>query len=203
MYKLQRSLIVILLLMTAFIFYGCSKNIQMDKGQDKLNALLGKLKSYQADTKITFFKESQLNVIEMKQAAEIGGRYKLTVSSPAHLQGYVTSFDGKQVYQYNPHIKANVPCNASEARNQILLSSFIHNYLNTKNAKRENGTLEGREVISLETEIPGDYKYFASEKVWFDKQKLVPIKMEIYDREQNIVIQVEFGSFKYNMEINF
>jgi outer membrane lipoprotein-sorting protein len=57
--------------------------------------------------------------------------------------------------------------------------------------------------MTFEVPIPGDYKYMASEKVWFDEDELNPIKMEIYDLEGKVMIQLDFSHFKYNTEMKF
>jgi outer membrane lipoprotein-sorting protein len=189
--------------MIAFSFHGCNKAEQSGKAQDRLHTMLKTLKGYETDATITFLKDTQINIIKMKQAVEIGGKYKLILESPDYLKGYTTTFDGENIFQYNPHTKENVACKQSEARNQILLSSFIHNYVNTQELKQGNDTLDGKEVIVCEVNIPGDYKYMAKEKVWFDKRELWPIKMEIYDIQGNLAIQVEFSHFKPNTQIKF
>ena len=38
----------------------------------------------------------------------------------------------------------------------------------------------------------------ATEKVWFDAKTTYPIKMEIYDAEGSLTIQIEFENFEYN-----
>lgn len=201
MCKVRRDLIVVFLLMISFTFYGCNNSKQNNNGQDKLHTMLTALKNYEADVTITFFKDTQKNVIKMKQAVEIGGKYKLTVDSPAYLKGYTTKFDGETILEYNPNTKMNAACKPNEARNQTLLSSFIHNYLNTQEVKKDKGTLNDKEVIIFEVDVPGNYKYMVKEKVWFDKNTLSPIKMEIYDVEGNRAIEVEFSNFKHNTQM--
>ena len=80
---------------------------------------------------------------------------------------------------------------------------FIHNYLNAEDIKKDKGTLEGKDVIIVEIDMPGDYKYMAREKIWFDQQTLSPIKIEIVDFEENRAIQVAFSNFKPNTQMKF
>ncbi len=203
MYKQKKALIAVFLLMITFVLYGCSTSIQNNRQQDKLSTMLKTLKNYEADVTITFLKDTQVNVLKMKQQEEVGGQYKIVVESPTYLKGHTISFDGKNITEYNPSTKINRLSQASEARNQTLFSSFLYNYLNTKEVIQEKQTLGGKEFITVEVGIPGNFKYIAKEKVWFDVNKLLPTKMEIYDTENNITIHIEFNHFKHNTKINF
>ncbi|MDF2877667.1 MAG: hypothetical protein K0S30_763 [Clostridia bacterium] len=203
MYKVQRGIILLLLLMMSFVFQSCRGDIPSDSLQSKLHNKLVRLKTYEVDAMITFLKDTDENKLEMKQMVEIGGKYKLTLNAPEHLKGYITYFDGKDLSQYSPITKRSVLCKGNEVRNQLLLSSFIHNYLNTDNIKADGHTLDDRSCMTFEVPIPGDYKYMASEKVWFDEDELNPIKMEIYDLEGKVMIQLDFSHFKYNTEMKF
>lgn len=203
MYKVQRGIILLLLLMMSFVFQSCRGEMPSDSVQSKLHDKLVRLKTYEVDAMITFLKDTEANNLEMKQTVEIGGKYKLTLNAPEHLKGYITYFDGKELSQYSPITKTSVLCKGNEVRNQLLLSSFIHNYLNTDNIKADRNTLDGKACMTFEVPIPGSYKYMAAEKVWFDEEKLNPIKMEIYDLEGKVMIQLDFSQFKYNTEIKF
>ena len=46
--------------------------------------------------------------------------------------------------------------------------------------------------------IPGDYKYMANEKLWFDETTKTPIKMEITGVDGSTSILIEFENFKHN-----
>lgn len=208
MRTVQKALIVVVLLMISFAFYGCNRQIQKGGKQDKLHHMLTTLKNYEADAIITFSKHSKPedgkeNVIKMKQQAEVGGKYKLIVESPEHLKGYITSFDGEKIIQYSPVANASVVCKPSEARNQTLFSSFVQNYLKAGEIKKQKETLNGSETVTFELEIPGGYRHLSKEKIWFDEKKLIPLKLEIYDNEGNTMIEVEFDHFKKDTEINF
>ncbi|WP_069999467.1 LolA family protein [Cellulosilyticum sp. I15G10I2] len=203
MYKRKKALIVIFLLMMSFAFYGCNKMMNNNGPKDKLHLMLTTLKNYEADVTMSFLKDTEANVFKMRHQVEVGGKYKLTVESPEYLKGYTISFDGKNITEYNPSTKTNLHSQASEARNQTLLSSFVTNYLNAEDIKREKEKQDGKEVTTIEVNIPGNFKYMAKEKVWFDETKLSPLKMEIYDIEDNIAIKIEFNSFKYNTKIDF
>lgn len=202
MYKGLRGLITALLIITSLTFYGCSSNHQGNR-QNSLHEMLKALKSYEADATISFLKDTEEHIIKMKQAAEAEGKYRLIIESPDHMKGYETRFDGSALSEYNPSTKASVPRKPNEARNQILLSTFVHQYLESADPKLEKGTLNGKSVHIIEIPIPGNYKYMTKQRVWFDEKTLVPLKMEIYDVNDNTTLQVLFENFKYNPKLNF
>lgn len=203
MYKVKRLCLVVVLLMIACIFYGCSMENKMQPKEEKLQGLLNNLKTYEVDATITFLRESKSRTIKMKQIVEMGGRYKLIIEEPKHLKGYTISYNGESTIQYNPITQKTSTSKESAARNEVILSSFIQHYLEQEEVKLEEETLEGKKVTCIEITIPGDFKYMAKEKIWFDTATNEPIKMEIYDVEGHVAIQITFENFKYNLEIKW
>lgn len=203
MYTYKKILIPVFLLIISFAGYGCNKNIKNSSSPDKLHTMLSTLKNYEADVTITFLKDKEAHILKMKQQAETAGKYRLITESPDYLKGYTINCDGKNVTEYHPATQVTLSSQVSEARNQTLFTSFLYNYLNADEIKRENETWEDKETVSLEVIIPGNYRYLARQKVWFDANKLKPLKMEIYDTENNKTLEVEFQSFKHNTQIDF
>ena len=52
----------------------------------------------------------------------------------------------------------------------------------------------------IEAVIPGGNKYTSSEKLWIDNETIKPVKLVIYDREEQEKYILEFSEFEYNAE---
>lgn len=192
----QRIVLFIFLLLLSVVFYGCQKG-SGDASSDA-ETVLKNMKTYEVNATVTFLKDTQPNVIKMKQKAEVNGAYTMTIESPEHLKGYQVSYANNEVIEYNPITNTESKGKVLTARNEVLLGNFIARYLEGGTSKKEETTLNGKKVACLETMIPGDYKYMASEKLWLDESIKAPIKMEIIGVDGSTSILIEFEDFKHN-----
>ncbi len=194
--RAQRIVLFIFLLLLSVVFYGCQKD--SSSSSVDVESLMKNVKTYEVDATITFLKDTQPNVIKMRQKAELGGAYTMLIESPQHLKGYQVSYENDEVIEYNPITKTSFKGKVLAARNEVLLGSFIAHYLEDSTATKEETTLDGKKAICFETMIPGDYKYMTSEKLWFDEVTKAPVRMEITGVDGSASILIEFESFKYN-----
>ncbi len=199
MFKVQKVVIELLILMTTFSFVGCIGKIK----EASLPEALNNIKSYEAYATITFLAEGQENSLEMEQKVEIGGKYQLTIKKPPHLKDYILYFDGEKIREYNPKSQKETLAEASHARNETMLSTFIERYRENKDILTSKRTLDDKEVFVIEAGIPGGFKYLAKQRVYFEQEHFSPIKMEILDSQGNKTIQIEYKDFKYNSEIKW
>ena len=189
MYKLRRVLVVTCILLLATVFWGC-QNPNLSTGDRKnVESMLQNLKKYEADVSITFTKNKDESNIKMKQVYREDGTYQTTILEPERLKGYYTTYDGHKMSEYNPSTQETIQTKVNPVLNQLLFGTFVKQY-------RQSPVKEVDGTITLK--IPGGFKYMASEKVWFNEQTKYPMKMEIYDTEGNLTIEIVFESFNYN-----
>ena len=81
--RARRIVLFIFLLLISVVFYGCQK--ESSNASVDAESLIKNMKTYEVDATITFLKDTQPNVIKMKQRAEVGGAYTMTIESPEHL----------------------------------------------------------------------------------------------------------------------
>lgn len=171
-------------------FWGC-QNPQLGMHNVKnVENMLENLKNYEANLSITFTKNKDKSNIKMKQVWREDGTYETTVLEPERLKGYCTTYDGNTISQYNPTNQETIQTKVSPVLNQLLFGTFVTQY---------NENKVGAVDSAITLTIPGRFKYMASEKVWFDEQTKYPVKIEIYDTEGNLTIELVFESFKYNI----
>lgn len=193
--KVQRVILCSILLMMAFICYGCKKE---DKALRTTRDFFKDLKSYEASVCVTFLKDKQPNIIKMKQDVAADGKYTMIIVAPKHLEGATLSYDGEKIIESYPKDSKTIEVKASPLQNELLLTSFVQRYNLGENIQKQSTTLNGEKMVTYEVTISGDYKYLAKEKVWLREKDLVPIQMLIYDQQDQISIEVLFEDFKYN-----
>ncbi len=194
MNKVQRFAVLGFLLVMTVTLSGCFSK----QNASGVKGFFDHFKGYEAQVKVTLLKESKPNVLKMKQKAQLKGNYEYTLEEPAHLKGLCVTYDGKTITQYHPATGNQVACEPSQARQEMLLTSFVERYQEAKEVKRDTIKQDGKTIVTIEMPIEGDYKYMAKEKLYLDEERLLPIQMIIYDEKDSITIQVDYESFKYN-----
>lgn len=193
--KVQRVILLSILLMMAFICYGCKKQ---DTALRPTTDFFKDLKSYEANVCVTFLKDKQPNIIKMKQDVESDGHYTMTIIEPKHLEGTALSYDGEKITESYPKDSKAIEIKASPLQNELLLTTFAERYKLGDGLQKQSTTLNGEKMVTYEVTISGGYKYLAKEKVWLREKDLAPVQMLIYDEQDQISIEVLFEDFKYN-----
>lgn len=194
MNKVQRFAVLSFLLMMTLALSGCLNS----QGASSVKDFFDDFKGYEAQVKVSLLKDSKPNVLRMKQKADLKGNYEYILEEPTHLKGLCVTYDGRRITQYHPAIGQTVECEPSQARQEMLLTSFVERYQSSKEVKRDVAKQDGKTLVTIEMPIEGGFKYMAKEKLYLDEEKLLPIQMIIYDETGNITLQVDYESFKYN-----
>lgn len=195
MIRLRRIVVVILLLMMSFTFYGC--NEQQTKDEQQLKRLVESIDSYTVDMTVTSFHEEGENILRLQQTGDAKGHYKLCFIEPKHLKDYSMEYDGNHIIQTHPVTKEKVICKPSVARNQMILSSVVANYQQSNNRKKAIETIDKKKFIVFQAEIPGEYKYFHQETIWCDAKNGYPVKIEIYNKNNETIMEIICNNFQY------
>lgn len=194
MNKVQRFAVLSFLLMMTLALSGCLNS----QGASSVKDFFDDFKGYEAQVKVSLLKDSKPNVLRMKQKADLKGNYEYILEEPTHLKGLCVTYDGRHITQYHPATGQTVECEPSQARQEMLLTSFVERYQSSKEVKKDVVKQGGKTLVTIEMPIEGGFKYMAKEKLYLDEEKLLPIQMIIYDETGNITLQVDYESFKYN-----
>ena len=191
---MKKVMVVWMLVMLSFIV-SCNNSLTSTP-EEKVDKLLQELKNYEAEMIVTFTNNKKTTTMKMKQSYDANGNYEMTLLEPESLKGYKTIWNGDTMEEYNPVTDKKVQAKPNPVKNQVLFGTFLHNYLHGE--RMSQPPVREGEYLTVEVAIPGNYKYMAKEKVWFDAQTAQPVKMEIYDKEGNVTIAIEITLFQYN-----
>lgn len=190
------------LFLCVLILTGCTKGQNSYPTiQDKLMAM----ESYQADCKITYISNKGETVYETTHKASRDGRYRIETSKPDEYKDNVVMYDGKMVWHYNPNLKDNkISINPQDkaSRREILLFSFIENYVKSKDVGVETANLDESRCTVLEAKLAGGNKLLSTEKLWVDNESQNPLQLVIYDENNKERIVAEFSNFVYNCNLD-
>lgn len=191
---MKKYLILLILILTA-----CTSTPQYPTIQEKLSQMT----SYQTNAEITYISNKGSTTYNTTISALSDGKYRIDITSPEDYNGNVVLYDGKLVWQYNPHLENNKICaNPPEkaSRREIILFSFLENYNTTMETTAVSATAIPQTI--LEAPLKSTNPIFAKEKLFIDNEKMLPQKLIIYDSENKERIVVKFSNFEYNKKLD-
>lgn len=193
----------ILLLFISFImlFSGCKEKIVSD--YDKVHDKIINMDSYFCEADVKYISSKSENTFTIKQYCKMSGEYRIETISPEEVNGCIILFDGNMIWQYNKKIDSKISVNTPDKpeRSEILLSSFVKNYVNSQDVAVETANIDAERATVLEAKIPGNFKYCSSEKLWVDNKTLMPLQLIIYDTDGKERIIVTYKNFEFNPKI--
>lgn len=200
---MKKILIISMLLILSMFTYGCKAGeeevIEINKTEEALK-YIKELNGFKAKARITYYTDSGEQTFEMIQEGTKDGKYKIEIISPENLVGNISINDGESLYQINENRSKQIYVSTNEypERVQILITSFIRNFLENNMELSKIGELNNGELIILESTIKGENTYFATEQLTIDGNTYSPIKMDIYRVDTTKFVEVEYLEFSYN-----
>lgn len=162
------------------------------------------LDTYVCTANITVYGNKTPEQYTVKQWFKAPNKYKIEVQSPEEVKGKTTIYNGKKAFICHPRIGQEwlMEDFLDSTEQKMFLGHFISNFISTENAELSRETIEDRDYILMETEIPGNHPYFNKKKLWFDIKKYYPYRLQVVDKDDNLRIDVKYIDFRYNESID-
>ena len=209
-FKTARFLTLLVFITLPFLFTACSEEGLRGPGDaaeisafEQIQAKLIGLENFRAIATVEYHSNKGTNTYETIQHGRITGEYRVEVTGPAHVSGSVTANDGSQIIQFNSRVNGRVNLMTSESpeRSEILLTSFIKNYLQSYEVSVSVADMDAGVRTVFEAIVPGNHPYLATQKLWVDNNTLLPVKLIIFDPDGAERIVVTYHVFEYNVAI--
>ncbi len=190
----------IVFLFMAVILCGCGKT-QYKSIQDTLS----ELENYSANADVTYFSNKGETTYNMDITAQSDGKYKIVINSPKEYKGCNVLYDGNMIWQYNPNLpnnKISILPKDKVSRREILIFSFVKNYVKTDRADITTGTTDESKCTVLEADINDGGNLFKTEKLWVNNDNKLPEKLVVYSSDNKQIIVEKFIKCEYNTQID-
>ncbi len=190
-------------IITAVTLSSCVLRSKEKTLYEKIVNTLTKTESFQTEAYVAYISNNKRNNYYTLQQARASGEYRIEVTAPEEAAGNITVFDGKIISQYNKKINGKISVGTTESmeRSEILLTSFIKNYLASDDVSVSVSSIDAEKETVLEAKIPGNNRYFATEKLWMNNDTLTPNTLIIYDVDGKERIIVNYQKFEYNVKL--
>ena len=198
----MKFLKTVIIILSISMLVSCANKSSLSE-YEKIQQKLMSAESYKAFAKVEYISNKGSNEYEINQIAKKTGEYRIETLKPDAVSGNLIIFDGNMVWQYNPRVDSKISVGVPDKaeRKEITIFSFLENHLKSKDISVETTTENKTNFTVLEASIPGDNKYFATEKLWFDNNSLKPVKLIIYDKENKERVIVSYETFEYDVKI--
>lgn len=186
-----------------FTIAACSREEPLSE-LESIQKQLAEMEGYTCTATLTRTNERGEQTYETKQYCKSTGEYRLELTAPENVAGNYTVFDGERICQYNPRLDSSITRDIPESqhRNELFLSQFIQNYMQSEGVSVETAALDESRCIVLEAIIPGNDAALASEKLWVDRESLLPVRFVIYDAEGEERYSMGYSSFEFDPQFD-
>lgn len=189
------SLLIIIVSIITLYSVGCGrKEYTKEEVYEDFQNQISKIESYTCNAKVEAIGNKENTTYIFKHTYKKPDYYKLEVKSPKNLQGKTIEYKGDKVLVKNPSINDTIELpNINNDSHYLFIGDFIKNYM-----QNESIILEvTKNELKIQTEIPGDNKYFKKQILYVDNKTKNPNKMEILDNEDKPIFIVTYEDFKY------
>jgi outer membrane lipoprotein-sorting protein len=167
---------------------------------ERIQRRLLSLETFRAEATVTYVSNKNTHTYETTMYARVTGAYRVEVTGPERVAGNITIYDGRQVAQINEAVNGKVILGEQDSpeRYEILLTSFIKNYVRSRDVSVTVSSVGENLYTILEAHLPGTHPYLSTEKLWVCNETLNPFKLVIYCTQGVERIIVEYKVFEYN-----
>ena len=199
--KLIFILCAIILVVTIIFFIFYKNNYKtlnlgnnINTSAESVKEYILNLSSYEATIQVEVVSNKNSNKYILKQKFNNSNTFKQEVIEPQNIEGTIIEFSENNLKLENTKLQLskiyenyNYLCN-----NRLCLNTFIEEYKNNNEAsfKEENNQ------IILEYKIKNDSRYYTYQKLYIDKKTCKPVKMEIKDVNQNVLVNILYNEIK-------
>ncbi len=206
--KITIFLITIVLIVFAIIWLFTKNNYKnlkignnmSNKNIKEIEEYILNISSYNAkiEVEVQSNKNSNKYILEQKYAEP--NIQKQTVIEPTNIAGLETIFDGSNLKINNTKLKlSTIYENYTYMMSNFLwLNSFIEEYKNAISNGKQSITEENGKIIMEVKNTDETNRYISNKKLYIDKQTGKPIKMQVQDINQNIIVYILYNEIEIN-----
>ena len=186
-----------------FTIAACSREEPLSE-LESIQKHLAEMEGYTCTATLTRTNDRGEQTYETKQYCKSTGEYRLELTAPENVAGNYTVFDGERICQYNPRLDSSIIRDIPESqhRNELFLSQFIQNYMQSEGVSVDTAALDESRCSVLEAIIPGNDAALTSEKLWVDRESLLPVRFVIYDAEGEERYSMDYSSFEFDPQFD-
>lgn len=190
------SIIIILIIILSIFFNNMAKNKKNGNNnisQEIVNDILN-ISSYECKVEVEIKSNKNSNKYIIKQEYKSSEENLQEILEPSNIKGIKITKQGNNLKIENSKLSLIkiIEDYKQLTQNTLDLATFIEEYKNNENSQFK----EEENQIILETILKRENIYQKYEKLYIDKNTGKPIKLEIKDTNQNVIINIIYNEIK-------
>lgn len=195
---------IVILVVTCVLYFFIKNNYKTVefgntniKSAESIKEYILNISSYEADISLEVISNKNNNVYRITQKYASPNIFKQEVMEPENIKGLTTTYDGNKLKIENTNIALSEVFENYKyiTQNALFLSDFIQDYKTNSNAKYE----EKEDMLIMQVKEENDEsKYITYKKLYINKNTAKPVKMEIEDKNQKILVYILYNEIKIN-----
>lgn len=193
--KKKWAILIVMITCIIFIIVGCKqRESTKEEVYKEFQKQISDMESYRCTAEIQAQGNKSSQIYVLNHEYEKPNNYTLEVISPKHLKGKIMNYKGDKIVVKNPDVDDLIELpNIGRNDQYMFIGDFIKNYLQNE----EMSMVLSKGMLILETNIPGDNKYFNKQILYVNIKTKNPEKMEILDKEGTSRFIVSYKNFTY------
>lgn len=201
--KIFTSATIILLVLLIIIFIQNNYKIEIFGNNmsnisscEDIQKYILNISKYSAVVDITINSNKTTNKYKIKQEYN-NGQFYSEVLEPNTIKGTIITYNGKDLKIENSNLNVSkIYANYKYiASNQLSLYDFIEDYKNSADANLK----EEENRVVLETTVKNENRYLTKKVLYVDKKTKKPIKLEIKDNTQNVLVYILYNEIEIGL----
>lgn len=162
------------------------------------------MESYYAEAEITSRNDRSENVYYVRQFYKAPDMYSMVVDGPEEIAGSGYVFKNGEVKIKSGFGKSeNLGMYSPNERGSSCISDFFAEYYKSEETMVSvTGGIAGNATTVLNCQLSGKNVNLFSQSLWINNKTFLPIKLETYDVNNNVVVTVEYNEFKLNCDLD-
>lgn len=165
---------------TRCIDFGANNKINSIEKNSYMKSL--HMNTYEMEILVTYYANDMKSIYKIIHEYN-NGNEKLTYKEPEKFNGMTVEVNEDGIVHMNPYIQQNITyyADAKKHYNNILFSSFAHNFLNDRDSEVK---VDNSKEYVLKCTIPGDNYYFKYQECYISKETNNPLRIVIKSKDK-------------------
>lgn len=162
------------------------------------------MESFYAEATVTAKNDRTENAYHVRQFYKAPGQYCMVVDGPEAVAGSGYVFQNGEVLLKSGFGKnAALGAVSPNMRSSSCIADFFEEYYKTEETSvTASGGALGNSVTALECQVSGRNPNLFSQKAVISNETFLPVRLETYDVNNNLVVEVVYNEFKLNCDID-
>lgn len=203
---IKRTGIVLLAVIIIALISGCTANMSAEQIAEQMKAKQDSIKDYSATMVVTSSFGGKDEMAKAKIMNKMPDKSRMDYLEPAEMAGQVMVNDGKTIWSYDPKknevTKMDMPKINMTTSEQDYTKSIKELLNQTDISYQGTEKFEGRSVYNIKASPKnGSMLMGIHYSMWVDSETWMPLKMEMFDKNDKLMTSIEYRDIKFNTGI--